>query len=965
MVGAQLHESPIGSSLRRGSATAEAMLATQEYEDDNSTPHDRPLWQEPTETMRNEGMNTGTPTPLNPHPKQRPKPTGASTGHKRKAAALAEVPPLCPLHGSAMMRGAREAGLTGAWHCQDCGQQARQRIQTTPQEGEGLPGRGETVNQVEEVDLTEASQDSAPETTESPNEDPQCDTHGPTMRKDGITDNGKQRWRCEVCECIVKLCMYTPPRTTALGADGARDADQADTTTPPLCTTHGVTMFCYHQDAQQRWCCPILQCQEGTQENEQAGTSTPDAGTHETMPPPASTEGQFQTPVWPGVNSPLTPTTPETSPTRSSPVTSPQTDDIPGLSSSDSKWWHNYAKREFGDDSYKLLWEVPQASRNKVVSRIKRDYVTAAVPGRMVRKILGESLPGPTSAAASTTSVTPTATQQTPGELIVQARPPQAWWCDAVRFRRPGWNKFVMGALSGKMQRLVRTVQGDVQDYILWAAVCYRSQAGNLDDAVRRAVMGWRSLGENTHTDKQTFMIPRELTGDLGGKKGWVPLVVVSVATGIGVPILALQKALMHCQAVMPCVQFDVLGMISFEVDHDSHTICKQVLTYMGNPGFRLPENNSTGRTGRERIQPAGLFQRIPAEAMYSQLVMDHVTHGGDVSNFVNMVPELAAYVDKHKAYVLVLTGEACTNISCAQGISGQASRAGSGLHTGQSKMHWPSYAGQYWLAKRVGFARIAAIHEQVASADPEVENQLNTTYGPPLVAQGSDWGGAHRTRHLRTSPRLAKQGMHLKRWFAEELDPAATLLHRKWAQRGDGPDHGHPDVLRAYMPQLLRRLQQGQTLTAMERRSLNSWRVTDVRDHREHWPGREHWMHWMGLHNTVVGLALQETYPCLGVEDGRGTGGSEFPCGEEAYCRNCALVFRAIGSSWNLPMMEDAIAQTLVTASRFWVLGEGEPVFWAYQAPVHTCDINCTGYRELTAQLQNNAIRPAPRHIQ
>ena len=111
---------------------------------------------------------------------------------------------------------------------------------------------------------------------------------------------------------------------------------------------------------------------------------------------------------------------------------------------------------------------------------------------------------------------------------------------------------------------------------------------------------------------------------------------------------------------------------------------------------------------------------------------------------------------------MLVLTGEACTNISRARGMGageGRASTEGKGLHEGESAMRWPTFNALKKLCKGIGMNKMVSVHEQVVSNDTLVEKSLNLTYGTPLVAEASDWGCAHRKRHLRLYPRLGGGG--------------------------------------------------------------------------------------------------------------------------------------------------------------------------------------------------------------
>ena len=64
----------------------------------------------------------------------------------------------------------------------------------------------------------------------------------------------------------------------------------------------------------------------------------------------------------------------------------------------------------------------------------------------------------------------------------------------------------------------------------------------------------------------------------------------------------------------------------------------------------------------------------------------------------------------------------------------------------------------------------------------------------------------------------------------------------------------------------------------------------------------------------------------------------------------------KLVGKAWNLPMMADAIAQTLGNALKAWSAasasaaaspGDTEQTFWQYQAPPHRCGPGCGGYRE------------------
>ena len=246
----------------------------------------------------------------------------------------------------------------------------------------------------------------------------------------------------------------------------------------------------------------------------------------------------------------------------------------------------------------------------------------------------------------------------------------------------------------------------------------------------------------------------------------------------------------------------------------------------------------------------------------------------------------------------------------------------------------------------------MAAVHEQVVSGDPEVEHQLNITYGLPTLALGQDWGGAHRRRHIRMWPQPETRTERLQRRVMPAENVSREIRDRVWASREDGPEHGLPDVLRAHISSLAGRTGELGGLTQRELQSLNSWMVRNVVTGAEGMPTRHHWANWMGLLDSPILEIMDEVYPCLDPDDGprRNTG---VPCGmadangDCGYCVNCSQVMRMMGSSWNLQMMAEAIFQTLFNAYRAWENADRNMVFWDFKAPIHVCGRHCQGYGE------------------
>ena len=166
---------------------------------------------------------------------------------------------------------------------------------------------------------------------------------------------------------------------------------------------------------------------------------------------------------------------------------------------------------------------------------------------------------------------------------------------------------------------------------------------------------------------------------------------------------------------------------------------------------------------------------------------------------------------------------------------------------------------------------------------------------------------------------------------------------------------HGLPDTLRAYVTKLADRVLLGEVLTDTEQRSWRSWQVYDGQTRTLGMPTRGHWLNWMGLLGSPVEAALAAQFPCTGtahIPAAHGVVGlsahTDRLCGQLCWCQNCQWVFKAVGRAWALPMMSDAIAQTLLVALQHWLKGSRDMQFTPYDAPVHRCGVNCSGYVEL-----------------
>ena len=129
-------------------------------------------------------------------------------------------------------------------------------------------------------------------------------------------------------------------------------------------------------------------------------------------------------------------------------------------------------------------------------------------------------------------------------------------------------------------------------------------------------------------------------------------------------------------------------------------------------------------------------------------------------------------------------------------------------------------------------------------------------------------------------------------------------------------------------------------------RKSWTTWLVRDVESGTVGMASVAHFAQWMGLRGTEVEAAIKEELPCYGTGSHVGPDGVTRRCGYCSWCENCETSIDLIGKAWMLPMMEDAVAQTLLLAVRGWLLADPTVRFWPFETPVHECGGWCGGYR-------------------
>ena len=240
---------------------------------------------------------------------------------------------------------------------------------------------------------------------------------------------------------------------------------------------------------------------------------------------------------------------------------------LEGVSPTMMGWWNSFVRLDMRE-LHGLLEKVPVMRREAAVKEIKTKIVAAPRPLAEARKILGKALPGPVGG--------------TPPRVIHKEAISELplWWLRVVKYQQPGWQDLITGAMEYRTMEKLRKLPERVWPMVLWAAVVGRKPGGSIDEAVLIMCKRWEGMREDTVTEVG-FGVPRGLSRH----NKVVNLFVISVATGIGVPCLALHVAIQKLAAFLPDVVFDFAGLAGYETSDEASTITRKYLEMTGNPG--------------------------------------------------------------------------------------------------------------------------------------------------------------------------------------------------------------------------------------------------------------------------------------------------------------------------------------------------------------------------------------------